>query len=159
MRFIFYLFILCFSAVVFASDITGVYAVASKGDESYVEIFQKNGKFYGVGFANKSGKDSGNDVKNPDPRLRDRKVGGSVFLWNLTHKKDNKYHGGKLYNFQNGDTYHVSAEWNDGVLKLRVSKDKRGTFGKTLSWRKMSDKEIAPYQAKRPKIETLQLPQ
>ena len=159
MRFLLTCFMLCFSSVLFASDIAGVYAIPSKDDESYVEIFQKNGKFYGVGFANKSGKDSGNDVKNPDPKLRDRKVGGSVFLWNLTYnKEDNKYHNGKLYNFQNGTTYHVSAEWDNGKLKMRVSKDKKGVFGKTLVWKKMSEKEIAPYQSKRPNIESLQLP-
>lgn len=158
MRVILSCFIVCFSAILWASDISGVYAVKTDSDESYIEIFKKNGKFYGVGFANKSGKSSGNDIKNPDPKLRDRKVGGSVFLWNLEHKEDNKYHNGKLYNFQNGTTYYVSAKQLNNTLELRVSKDKKGLFGKTLSWRKMSDKEIAPYQAKRPNIETLQLP-
>lgn len=158
MRFLLTCFMLCFSSVLFADDIAGVYAIPSKDDVSYIEIFQKNGKFYGVGFANKSGKDAGNDVKNPDPKLRDRKVGESVFLWNLTHKENGKYHNGKLYNFQNGETYHVSAEYHNGKLKVRVSKDKKGIFGTTLAWQKMSEKEIAPYQAKRPNIESLQLP-
>lgn len=158
MRFVWCFFVLSFSFVMFASDISGVYAVPSEDDESYVEIFQKNNKFYGVGFANKSGKDSGKDEKNPNTKLRDRKIGGSVFLWDLKHEEGNKYYNGKLYNFQNGKTYHVSAEMNNDKLKLRVSKDKKGIFGKTLLWRKMSNKEIAPYQGKRLNIESLQLP-
>lgn len=152
-------FILCLSVVLYANDISGIYSFKSGGDESYIEVFQKNGKFYGVGFANKSGKDSGNDVKNPNPKLRDRKIGGSVFLWNLQHKIGNKYQNGKLYNFQNGITYNVSAKQLDGTLELRVSKDKKGMFGKTLLWKKMSDKDIEPYKSKRLNIETLQLPQ
>lgn len=158
MRIVLSCFFVCLSAILWANDISGVYAVQADDGESYIEIFQKNGKFYGVGFANKSGKDAGNDIKNPDPKLRNRKVGGIVFLWNLEHKEGNKYNNGKLYNFKNGNTYYVNAKQVDKVLELRVSKDKKGIFGKTLSWVKMSDKEIAPYQSKRPKIETLQLP-
>ncbi len=159
MRIILYWFVVNFCYMLWASDIAGIYAVQSDNGESYVEVFQKNGKFYAVGFANKSGKSSGNDVKNPDPKLRERKIGGSVFLWDLMHASANKYHNGRLYNFQNGVTYYVHAEQIDNTLQLRVSKDKKGMFGKTLIWRKMSDKEIAPYQSKRLNTATLQLPQ
>lgn len=158
MRIILSLFIVFFSAILWANDISGIYAVKTKDDESYIEIFQKNGKFYAIGFANKSGKNSGNDVKNPDPKLRNKKVSDNVFLWNLEYSGDNKYINGKLYNYQNGATYNVSAKKIDNTLELRVSKDRKGIFGKTLSWRKMSEKEIAPYKAKLPNIEALQLP-
>lgn len=149
---------LFFTGFLFANDISGVYAVIANGDESYVEVFQKNKKYYAVGFANKSGKSGGNDVKNPNEKLRNRPIQGAVFLWGLSFKKDKEYTGGKLYNFSNGMQYYVSVKQQENGIKLRISKDASGLFGKSVEWRKLNDKEIAPYANKRLNVDNLQLP-
>ncbi len=148
----------CFLQFVFASDITGIYEVESNNEISYVEIFQKNGKFYAVGFANKSGKDSGKDIKNPNPSLRDRNIGGSVFLWNLQKADDGKYVDGRIYSFDNGATYYINARQEGELLKLKASKDKKGVIGKNLVWRKLNEKEIEPYNTYRYDTNKLELP-
>ncbi len=153
-----YLVFTCFLQFVFAGDISGVYEVESNGNISYVEVFQKDGKFYAVGFANKNGKDSGKDIKNPNPALRDRNIGGSVFLWNLQKIEDDKYVNGKVYSFDNGVTYYVSAKQEGNTLKLRASKDKNGVIGKKLEWRKLNSNEIKPYESYRYDVQKLQLP-
>lgn len=148
---------MCFGSV-WASDIAGLYTLSMDNDESYIEVFQRDGKYYAVGFGNKSGVDSGNDIKNPNPKLRDRKIGGSVFLWNLTHKEGDTYHGGRIYNFKNGQTYYVRADYVNDTLKLRASKDKKGSMGKTILWKKMSAAEAEAVNAKRIDTAKLQLP-
>jgi uncharacterized protein (DUF2147 family) len=49
------------------------------------------------------------DPKNPDPKLRDRSLVGSVVLWNLRYE-DGEYVGGFIYNPEDGSNYRVKAE-------------------------------------------------
>lgn len=46
------------------------------------------------------------DGKNPDPKLRDRKLRGIVIMWNLRFE-DGEYVDGYCYNPRDGKTYRV----------------------------------------------------
>ncbi|RDU67597.1 DUF2147 domain-containing protein [Helicobacter didelphidarum] len=158
-----YMFIVCLFNILYAGDISGVYSVIHDGKESYTEIFKKNNKFYAVGFANKNKSNESQentlDINNPNPELRTRPMRGVVFMWNLVAKNEKEYIRGKLYRFDNGKEYHVNAKQDGNILKLRISKDSKGTMGKTIQWRKMNLDEIKSIQAERLDIDTLELPQ
>lgn len=143
---------------IWAVDIAGIYAISFESTESYVEIFKKNGKYYGVGFANKDGSPGGKDKNNPDPKLRERDLHKAVFLYNLVEEKDNKFEDGKIYNYKDGKTYHASAKLVGNTLEIKASKDSMGIFGRTLKWRKLSNSEVSAIQSKRLDVNTLQIP-
>ncbi len=159
MKKILLLYAICLWYATWANDISGIYVVTSNNQESYIEIFKKNEQFYAVGFANKDNIDSGNDIKNPNPQLRNRPIRGIVFLWGLRAKNNKEYYGGKIYNFSNGMQYYANMEQNGNILKVRVSKDSKGLFGKTLKWRKATHEEVSHIESKRLDINTLELPQ
>jgi uncharacterized protein (DUF2147 family) len=77
------------------------------------------------------------DVKNPDPKLRDRTVRGMVIMWHLRFE-DGEYVDGYCYNPRDGKTYRVKLKLNGGK-ELRV----RGYFaipllGQTQTWTRVS---------------------
>jgi uncharacterized protein (DUF2147 family) len=49
------------------------------------------------------------DTKNPDPKLRDRLVLGSVLIWHLRYE-DGEYVDGYVYNPRDGNTYRMKAK-------------------------------------------------
>lgn len=158
MRIVKCMFLAAFLNCAWAVDISGIYAISFENTESYVEIFKKNGKYYGIGFANKDGSDGGKDKNNPDPKLRNRDLHKTVFLWNLVEEKENKFDDGIIYNHKDGKQYHASASLVNGYLKVKASKDSAGIFGRTLEWRKLNDNEVKAIENKRVDINTLELP-
>jgi uncharacterized protein (DUF2147 family) len=59
------------------------------------------------------------DTKNPDPKLRNRKITGSVLIWHLKYE-DGEYVDGYVYNPRDGNTYHMKARLiGKDTLKIR----------------------------------------
>ena len=144
--------------VLCAADISGLYALPYGKSETYVEIFKRDNKYYALGFANKEGTKAGKDIHNPHPHLRDRELHGTIFMWNLEEIKDGEYANGKIYNNNNGKTYHIKAKLAADALNVVASKDKKGVMGKTLKWRKLTPKEIESLKDKRINTESAVLP-
>lgn len=134
-----------------AQEIEGYYLthVNEKGKQSIVEIFKHNGKYFAYGFATTDGSPS-IDEKNPDEKLRGRKMSGVVFVWNLVQDKK-EWSGGKIYNYASGKTYDASA-WFDKKGDLIVKASVWG-FGKEFVWKKMSEKEVEQYLGTKPSME------
>jgi uncharacterized protein (DUF2147 family) len=67
-----------------------------------------------------SGKDEAkNDEKNPNPKLRDRKLKGIVIMWNLKFE-DGEYVDGYCYNPRDGNTYRVKMKMlSQNSLRIR----------------------------------------
>lgn len=128
-------------------NIAGYYLLPKNenGVESVVRVFEENNKYYAYGFASKSGIDLGLDTKNPDEEKRKQKIRGSIFLWNLVKKSDTRYEDGKIYNYVNGKTYYMKAEVKDDTLVVKASVDKKGLFGKTFVWKKLTSQEVEPF--------------
>lgn len=73
------------------------------------------------------------DVKNKDPRLRDRPLVGIVLMWHVRYD-DGEYVDGYVYNPEDGGTYRMKAEvQSPESLKIRgylgIS-----LFGQTKTW-------------------------
>lgn len=143
--------------IALAADISGIYSIQFSDVDSYVEVFKKNEKYYAVRFANRDGS-SEKDTKNPNPNLRDRDLHKVVFLWNLEETKENKFENGSIYNFKLGKVMHAKAKLEGDILKVSVSLDSIGIFGRTLKWRKLSNSEVSAIQSKRLDVNTLQIP-
>lgn len=141
--------ILCFLSIVSISAnaaMPGVYLLPkdNKGKKSLVEIFEKSGKFYGVGFATKDGSiDNDVDSKNPDKTMKNRPIRGSVFL--EMSCKENDTCVGKIYSFDKGKVYPIKTTLKNNVLQIKIDV----LFAPTLEWKKLSDTESAPFNDKR----------
>jgi len=100
----------------------------TKKKDGVVEVFQKDGKFYGklIWLANPDQKD---DKGNGGPLL------GRMLLKDFTWDDDDEYENGKIYNPRDGKDYKCNLEVKDNGRKLKV----RGfvgisMFGKTEYW-------------------------
>ncbi|WP_104696808.1 MULTISPECIES: DUF2147 domain-containing protein [unclassified Helicobacter] len=131
-------------------DIAGYYLLPKNEDgvESVVRIFKEKNKYYAYGFASKNNVDLGLDTKNPNEEKRKQEIRGSIFLWDLIEKSDEKYGDGRIYNYVNGKTYYVKAEVKGEMLIVKASVDKKGLFGKTFNWKKLTPQEIEPFLQK-----------
>ncbi|MBQ4917018.1 MAG: DUF2147 domain-containing protein [Muribaculaceae bacterium] len=76
------------------------------------------------------------DDKNPDKKLRSRKLIGLNMLSGLKKSKKG-YSGGTIYDPGNGKTYNCSMKVEGDVLKVRGSLDKRGFLGRTMDWHRV----------------------
>lgn len=72
------------------------------------------------------------DVHNPDPALRSRELKDYVLITGLVYQVG-KWTNGKIYNFNDGNTYDVTIELDGRVMSMRVYKGV-WVFGKTLKW-------------------------
>lgn len=138
MRFLLLFVFICF---VSADSISGIYVLPkdSKGKEAIVEVFERDGKFYGFSFATKNGSNHDLDTKNPDPSLRGRFVSGSVFL--SLSCKDSSCNG-EIYSFERGKKYPVKAHATKDSLEIRVD----GFFGPTFSWKRLDENKYKKYR-------------
>ena len=115
-------FFLFSTAYVFAQadDIIGIW-VPAKGT-SQVRIYKAtNGKYYGKVEWKKEDKDE-LDVNNPDKRLRNQKILGSVILKDFVYNPDKKqWVDGTVYDPDNGKTYdcYMWFEGNENKLTLK----------------------------------------
>ena len=75
------------------------------------------------------------DTKNPDPKLKNQKILGSIIMKSLTYEsKKGHWSGGSIYDARNGKTYSVEITMKDNnTLNLRgylgVS-----LIGRTTTW-------------------------
>ena len=72
------------------------------------------------------------DIHNPDTALRSRSLKDFTLISGLIYK-DGKWVNGKLYYYQDGNSYDVNLEVRDGALYMRVYKG-IPMFGKTVKW-------------------------
>jgi uncharacterized protein (DUF2147 family) len=97
---------------------------------------------YIVGLINPKGPDgvvvapeAAVDYRNPDPKLRGRKVLGMPLIWGFKKTADpNAFEDGQIYNGENGKIYNANISLQaDGKLRLRGYV---GTpmFGETQIW-------------------------
>ena len=95
-----------------------------------------------VGLVNPRGPDgkpvdpaAATDYRNPDPRLRERKVIGMPLIWGFKKVDDGRtFEGGQIYNGENGKIYSANINWQpDDTLKLRGYVGSP-MFGETQVW-------------------------
>lgn len=104
--------------------------LTEEGD-AQVEVYEKDGVVNGKVVWLQQGPDT-KDSKNPDAKLRGRKLMGVDLLSGLT-KKGDKYEGGKVYDPKSGKSYKC-AIWLDGNdLKVRGY---LGPFRETQTWKR-----------------------
>ena len=126
-------------------------AFSAELEQSIVEFFKKDGKYYAYGFANVDGSPPKKDVNNENPALRNRFDKGSIFVYNLVRDgSSDTYKNGKVYNFDAGKTYYAKITLKGDTLELRGSIDKSGVMGETKIWKKLSDEEVKPYLSQKP---------
>ena len=87
---------------------------------------------YGKQLFEADGKTYKKDVHNPDPNLRSRELNNYVLISGLVYK-DGKWTDGRIYNYQDGNSYSVTIEIEGGVMSMRVYKG-MPVFGRTLKW-------------------------
>ena len=93
-----------------------------------------DGTLVGVGARGGDNNDRRDD-KNPDPKLRGRKLLGARIMWGFKPDNDEKtkWVDGKIYDPDNGETYKCKVRLEDGKLRIRgyvgIS-----WFGRTTVW-------------------------
>lgn len=92
------------------------------------------------------GKTPKQDLKNPDPALRDRLLKDVLFLWGFSYdERRNRWRDGKVYDPDSGKTYDAKMQLDKGgsILKMRgyvgVS-----MFGRTARFERVQDNEMPP---------------
>ncbi len=121
---------LALNAQVSKNDIVGVWLSEEK--DTKFEIFEKNNKYYGKILWGNEGDIK--DVKNPNPKLRNRDLVGLEILKNFEFNGKNTWEDGTIYDPRKGETYdcYLKLQSNN---KLKV----RGfvgisLFGRTEIW-------------------------
>jgi len=119
----------------FAQDVIGRWKL--EDGTAIVEVYQQGNVFNGkIVWLEKPIEADGTpavDDKNPDEKLRSRKLIGLNMLSGL--KKDgDEYSGGKIYDPGNGKTYNCSMKVEGDILKVRGSLDRMGLLGRTMDW-------------------------
>jgi uncharacterized protein (DUF2147 family) len=104
----------------------GVIQMLKDGDTYYAKMI------YGKQLFEADGKTYKKDVNNPDPALRSRDLHDYVLITGLTYQ-DGKWTGGKIYNYQDGNSYDVKIEITGKVMNMRVYKG-MPILGRTLYW-------------------------
>jgi uncharacterized protein (DUF2147 family) len=107
-------------------DGTAIVEVYKQGD-----VF--NGKIVWLQHPTEADGSPAVDDKNPDAKLRTRKLIGLNMLSGLK-KTGDEYSGGTIYDPGNGKTYNCSMKVEGKVLKVRGSLDKKGLLGRTMDW-------------------------
>jgi len=105
-----------------AKKVEGVWLTGSK--KAKVQIFERNGKFYGKIVwlrepKDKEGKDK-MDKNNPDPKLRIKPLIGLENLTDFEYDGELEWDDGYIYDPENGKTYSCKM-WleNDNTLNVR----------------------------------------
>lgn len=103
-----------------STDVLGTWLTEIK--DAKVEIYQKQGKFYGrVVWVAEPNDDDGNpkiDKYNPNEKLNKRPVMGIDILLELTYD-DGEWSGGFIYDPKDGKTYECKIWIEDETLKVR----------------------------------------
>lgn len=123
------------------------------GGEAHVEITKQNGTYQGkiIWLAEavyQPGDPDGpegepkTDTNNPDPERRNDPVVGLVIVKGFTYKGDGLWHGGTIYDPDNGKTYKCKIRFGDNERVLKV----RGyigfsMLGRTTIWTRVEGDE------------------
>lgn len=88
-----------------------------------IEIYKTGEKYFGKIVWGKElyepdGKTSRTDRKNPDPKLRSRKLEGLVILTNFRYD-DDEWEGGKIYDPKSGKTYSCVMRFKGSILVIK----------------------------------------
>lgn len=130
---IFLYFILIFALSIIlkaekADDIIGQWY--TENNESLVEIYKNNGKYYGkiiwLKEPNRNGKPK-LDEKNPDDKLKERPILGLNILKDFVFDGSNEWNDGKIYDPKSGKTYSCYIKFEE-TDKLKI----RGYIGISL---------------------------
>ncbi len=129
-------------------DITG-YWLSPKdelsGRSSIVKIIKKDGKYFGYKVAFLDSIPSGNDVKNERYSLRDRKILGSVYIYNLERNSNNSYINGRYYDFSIGKTFHSKSRLDCDRLIFIISVDNIGMLGSKQIYQYLDEDDVKFY--------------
>lgn len=132
------MFMLTPLCAMFAQDVVGKWKL--ENGTAIVEVYREgdvyNGKIVWLQQPNEADGSPNVDDKNPDSKLRSRKLLGLNMLSGLK-KKGDEYTGGSIYDPNNGKTYNCSMKVEGNVLKVRGSLDKRGLVGRTMDWHRV----------------------
>ena len=128
--------------VALAQDVVGKWKL--EDGSAIVEVYKQGDVFNGkiVWLQNPTEADGSPavDDKNPDSKLRSRKLIGLNMLSGLK-EGDGEYSGGSIYDPGNGKTYNCSMKVEGDVLKVRGSLDKRGLIGRTMDWFRVKEEK------------------
>lgn len=129
--FLYFIFIFVFSIILKAEkadDIIGQWY--TENNESLVEIYKNNGKYYGkiiwLKEPNRNSKPK-LDEKNPDDKLKERPIIGLNILKDFVFDGSNEWNDGKIYDPKSGKTYSCYIKF-EGTDKLKI----RGYIGISL---------------------------
>ncbi|GHC43292.1 DUF2147 domain-containing protein [Roseibacillus persicicus] len=125
------LLLICSSSLADAADpILGLW---KKSDgQATIQITIEKGKLVGRVTAAKDTTRT-HDTKNPDPKLRNRKIIGLPVVWGF-YKKDGKWEGGRVYDSSNGKTYQGKI-WLEGNDKMMMRGFKGvSLLGRSAEW-------------------------
>ena len=127
-------------AAAFAQDVVGKWKVDD--GSAIVEVYKQgdafNGKIVWLQDPTEPDGSPAVDNKNPDAKLRSRKLIGLNMLSGLK-KSGAEYTGGSIYDPGNGKTYNCSMKVEGDVLKVRGSLDKKGLLGRTMDWYRVKE--------------------
>ncbi len=106
----------------------------SEEKDGQIQIYKKNGKYFGklIWIEEPNEKDGSPklDDKNPDEKLRNRKVQGLEILKDFSFdKKEDEWSGGTIYDPESGKTYKAFMWFENGNTNLLQL---RGYFGFSL---------------------------
>ena len=129
------IFMLAPFAASFAQDVVGKWKL--EDGTAIVEVYKEgdvfNGRIVWLAEPNEPDGSPAVDSRNPDAKLRSRKLIGLNMLSGLK-KADGEYSGGLIYDPGKGKTYNCSMKVEGDVLKVRGSLDKKGLMGRTMDW-------------------------
>lgn len=116
---------------------TGIWLTAD--EDGYVQIYEKNGKLYGLTVGSPDDEPPRKDVHNPDPSKRDRDLLGIHVLKGFEYVGQLKWEEGRAYDPNNGKTYDANM-WLEGPNTLKL----RGyigfsLFGRTEAWTRVDE--------------------
>ena len=127
-------------AAAFAQDVVGKWKLDD--GSAIVEVYKQgdafNGKIVWLQDPTEPDGSPAVDKKNPDAKLRSRKLIGLNMLSGLK-KSGAEYTGGSIYDPGNGKTYNCSMKVEGDVLTVRGSLDKKGLLGRTMDWYRVKE--------------------
>ena len=125
-----------------AQDVVGKWKL--EDGSAIVEVYKQgdvfNGKIVWLQHPTEADGSPAVDDKNPDSKLRSRKLIGLNMLSGLK-EGDGEYSGGSIYDPGNGKTYNCSMKVEGDMLKVRGSLDKRGLLGPTMDWFRVKEEK------------------
>lgn len=154
MKKIILLLVLCvssFSLAITEDDILGLWITpkSKKGNQLIIEIYKTKNNLFNGRIKDMTipkyteGKLIGQDrldLKNPNEKLRNRKIIGINFIYSYSYnKKNQKYENGFMYLPWIGKEFYSYMKLNkDNTLTVKGSIDKAGFFGKKQIWKKLN---------------------